>query len=108
MSGRGTNYPHYVALMHAMPEYLAGESFDVNRAAEAFGIQRETASKVVRWLVEGGVLTRYRSSGHEAYLYRKAVDEGAVWIIRDNGIPMGRYYGYQPVTLEAIVERHAG
>jgi hypothetical protein len=109
MSGRGTNYPHYVALMKSMPEYLAGESFDVHRAAEAFDIQRETASKVIRWMVENGQLTRHRGKGNEAFSYRKAATNqlSRCWGVK-NDIPLGRYYGYAPVTLEALVERHAG
>lgn len=105
---RENAYKRYVEALEVMPEYLSGEGIDIHRAAEVFGLKRETAGKVLRYLCEGGKLTRSRECGHDAYLYRKAPANQMCrgWGVR-NDIPIGRYYGYVPVTLESIAARHA-
>lgn len=105
---RAQSRQRYLSILKSMPEYQSGEEFTMHRLAAAFGMSQSSVGIIVRQFIDERVLTRTRASGHLPYVYRRGPVNRMChgWGV-SNDIPIGRYFGYVPVTLESIVERHA-
>jgi hypothetical protein len=70
-------------------------------------VSKDAARGELESMVREGLITRVARQDRALWCRRKISIGTGQWVKRDNGIPLGRYYGYVPVTLEAIVERHS-
>jgi hypothetical protein len=70
-------------------------------------VSKDAAKKFLDAMVDDRLISRLARQDRALWCRRKISIGTGQWVKRDNGIPLGRYFGYVPVTLEAIVERHA-
>ena len=70
-------------------------------------VSKDAAKKFLDAMVDDRLISRLARQDRALWCRRKISVGTGKWVKRDNGIPRGRYYGFAPVTLEAIVERHA-
>ena len=69
-------------------------------------VSKDAAKKFLDAMVEDRLITRIPRQDRAMWCKRRISIGTGPWVKGDNGIPLGRYYGYVPVTLESIVERH--
>jgi len=70
-------------------------------------VSKDAARKFLDAMVEDRLIARVPRQDRAMWCKRKISIGYGKWVKRDNGIPLGRYFGFVPVTLETIVERHA-
>jgi hypothetical protein len=69
-------------------------------------VSKDAAKKFLDAMVDDRLITRVARQDRALWCKRRISIGTGPWVKRDNGIPLGQYYGYAPVTIEAIVERH--
>jgi hypothetical protein len=76
-------------------------------------VSKDAAKKFLDAMVDDRLISRLARQDRALWCRRKISIGTGPWVKDkngaqvDNGIPIGRYFGYVPVTLETIVERHA-
>ena len=69
-------------------------------------VSKDAAKKFLDAMVDDRLISRLARQDRALWCRRKISIGAGKWVKRDNGIRLGHYFGYAPVTIETLDQRH--